>query len=263
MTDCAYETDTDRGSPVAMHEELDHLAGVVVERRSFLSVAAAAIGAGALGRASFGPPAVAAEPRLTLPEFRQAFVPIARDLLRDVSRMGEDRYLHTLASFAVRLADVPVPEMRRTTKGDGPHNFIGANEGGDDDPFVVLHWRLESGAKIGLHPHTYGNVVTLGLDGEAVVQNYEMVGDADFERVAPFPVRKVHEQILRPGEINFVPLSHGYVHGFVAGPSGARGLDITTRIREKTRNASLEVSPKAIDAARGLYEGTWRFEREK
>jgi hypothetical protein len=246
-----------------MHEELDSLPGVAVERRSFLGVAAAAIGATALGRPQICPPPLAAETRLSLPEFLAVFVPIARDLLRDASRMGEDRYLHTLASFAVRLADVPIPEMRQTSKGEGPHTFIGANDAGDDCPFVVLHWRMDPGSKIALHPHTYGNVVTLGLDGEAVIQNYEMVGSADFERVGPFPVRKVHEQILCPGEINFVPLAHGYVHGFVAGPSGARGLDITTRIHEKRPNASLEISPKPIDAARGLYEGTWRFERAK
>ena len=90
-----------------------------------------------------------------------------------------------------------------------------------------------------------------------------MVGSADFDRVAPFPVRRVHEQILRAGEINFVPLAHGYVHRFVAGPSGARGLDITTRIRERRPNSTLDISPTPLDATRGLYEGTWRFEREK
>ncbi len=246
-----------------MKDELERLAGVSVERRSFLGVASAAIGAAALGRPTIGPFARTKEARLNLAEFVKEFVPMARDLLRDGSRTGEDRYLHALASFAVRLADVPVPEMRQNGKGDGPHTFIGANEIGDDAPFVVLHWRMEPGSKVGLHPHTYGNVVTLGLEGEAVIENYEMVGDADFDRVAPFPVRKVHEQILLPGDVNLVPLAHGYVHGFVAGPSGARGLDITTRIRERRPNASLEVATKPVDSARGLYEGVWRFEDKK
>jgi quercetin dioxygenase-like cupin family protein len=246
-----------------MFDEFDRVPGVIVERRSFLSVAAAAICATTQGRRAVGPLAPTAEPRLTLPEFLKAVVPVARELVADTTRMGEDRYLHTLASFAVRLVDVPVPEMRRITKGDGPHNFIGANETDDDCPFVVLHWRMEPRARVSLHPHTYGNVVTLGLEGEALIQNYEVDGVADYERATPFTVRKTHEQILRPGEINLVPLAHGYVHGFVAGPKGARGLDITTRIRDKQPNVALEVAATPIDAARGLYEGTWRFEGKK
>jgi quercetin dioxygenase-like cupin family protein len=244
-----------------MHHAADPARGL--ERRSFLGAAAAALGATALGDRHLSPLLRGPETRLTFPEFVRAFGPVAKELVGDTSRLGEDRYLHTLASYAVRLVDVPVPEMRQTSKGDGPRNFMGVNDGGEDDPFVVLHWRLEPGARIGLHPHIYGNVVTLGLEGEARIQNYETVGAPDFDRRDPFQVRKIHEQILRPGEINVVPLSHGYVHGFVAGPAGARGLDITTRIRPKRPTPSLEVSPKAIDAARGVYEGTWRYEEKK
>jgi len=244
-----------------MQDEIDPSRGL--ERRSFLGVAAAALGTAALGQSRFSPSLPGSEARLTFAEFVRGFGPMGRELVRDTSRMGEDRYLHTLASFAVRLVDVPIPEMRQTSKGDGPRNFIGVNEVGEDDPFVVLHWRMEPGSRIGLHPHLYGNVVTLALEGEAMIQNYEMVGDADFDRRDPFPVRKVHEQILRPGGINIVPLAHGYIHGFVAGPAGARGLDITTRIRAKRPTPSLEVSQKAIDAARGVYEGTWRPEEKK
>jgi hypothetical protein len=243
-----------------MQDSLDRSRGP--ERRSFLGVAAAAFGTAAFGHRQISTALADPRSRLTFPEFVRAFGPIARELVRDTSRLGEDRYLHTLASYAVRLVDVPIPELRQTTKGPGPHNFMGANDVGDDDPFVVLHWRMEPGSRIGLHPHIYGNVVTLGLEGDAVIQNYEVVGVPDFDCTASFQVRKIHEQILRPGEINIVPLSHGYVHGFVAGPSGARGLDITTRIRDKRPTPSLEVSPRPLDAARGLYEGTWRYEKK-
>jgi hypothetical protein len=243
-----------------MHREPDPSRGL--ERRSFLGVAAATFGTAALGRRPFSAPLPGSQTRLAFPEFVKAFVPIARELVRDTSRMGEDRYLQTLASYAVRLVDVPVPELEPWGMGEGPKKFIGSNEVGEDCPFVVLHWRMEPGSKIGLHPHIYGNVVTLGLEGEAVIQNYEVDGEPDFDRQGPFPVRRIHEQILRPGEINLVPLSHGYVHGFVAGPAGARGLDITTRIRPKRPTPSLDVSQKPIDAARGVYEGTWRYEKK-
>lgn len=242
-----------------MREGHDGGDNVVYERRSFLGLAAAAIAEAARGGRTSRSPTIGEDLRLTVAEFAKIFVPMARELLRDTSRMGEDRYLHTLASLAVRLVDVPVPELRQNSKGDLPKTFIGANEIGDDAPFVVLHWKMEPSAKVGLHPHTYGNVVTLGLEGEAVIENYEMVGEPDFDRKEPFDVRKVHEQILRPFDTNLVPLSHGYVHGFTAGPSGARGLDITTRIREKRPNATLKVSPKSGNAGFGIFEGRWVF----
>jgi hypothetical protein len=243
-----------------MQKAIDSSRGL--ERRSFLGAAAAALGAATLGTRDAFAASARPETRLTFAEFVRAASPVARDLVGDTSRMGEDRYLHTLASFAVRLAEVPVPEMNQTSKGDGPRTFIGVNDTDDDCPFVVLHWRLEAGARIGLHPHIYGNVVTLGLEGEALIQNYEVAGEPDFDRKEPFQVRRIHVQILRPAEINLVPLAHGYVHGFVAGPSGARGLDITTRIKEKRRTPSLVVSEKPIDAARGLFEGTWRYDEK-
>ena len=163
---------------LSMQDELDPSRGL--ERRSFLGVAAAAFGTAALGHEPilFSSPRFGSAPHVSRVRARPSR-PIARDLVRDTSRIGEDRYLHTLASFAVRLVDVPIPEMRQTSKGDGPQNFMGVNEVGDDDPFVVLHWRTGARrSRIGLHPHLYGNVVTLGLEGEAVIQNYEMVGDA-------------------------------------------------------------------------------------
>lgn len=198
-----------------------------------------------------------ADAHLSYEEFLKEVVPIARELVRDDSRVGEDRYLHTLASYAVRLSGVPEPEMRQNSKGDGPKTFIGANEGGD--PFNVLHWRMEPGASISIHAHTYGNVVTVGLQGAARIQNFEMVGEPDFAARSTFIVRKCQEQILLPGTINLVPLAHGYCHGFRAGASGARGLDITTRIREKRPSPVLDVSARATDADFALFEASWKL----
>ncbi len=50
------------------------------------------------------------------------------------------------------------------------------------------------------HAHTYGNVVTLGLEGQARVRNYERVDPRlDFETDQPFQVRKTIEQVLTAG----------------------------------------------------------------
>jgi hypothetical protein len=190
--------------------------------------------------------------QVTYDDFLREVVPIAKRLVADTSLRGQDLYLHAVAACAVKLADVKPPEMRANGNG----TFIGANDGGD--PFVVLHWRMEPGSKIGVHPHIYGNVVTLGLEGEARIANYEVVGARDWDAKEPFVVRRTVEQWLTPGAINLVNLERNYMHGFTAGPAGARGLDITTRIREKRDSPSLLIE-KPLDAERGTFEARWKY----
>ena len=193
---------------------------------------------------------------LDFPGFLAEAVPLASDLVGDTSLAGQDRYLRALASLAAGLRDVPVPEMNETTGESSPaRTFLGVNE--CDAPFNVLHWRLEPGARIGLHPHIYGNVMTLCLEGEVRIENYEMVGARDFETQEPFHVRRSTDQALTPGDVNLVNLEHGYVHGFVAGPEGARGLDLTTIVRAKRPTPRLVVG-EPVDAARALFAAHWK-----
>lgn len=227
--------------------------GVFVERRSFFTVAAAALAAAGL-------PGMARARRLderrdsfTYEDFLAEAVPAAKSLVAETSIKGQDRYLFTLAALAVRVNDVAQPQMR----ANGPGKFIGANDGGD--PFVVLHWRMEAGARIEPHPHIYGNVVTLGLEGEALVENYEVEGERDWLTKEPFAVRRTVSQWLTHGGINVVNLERNYCHGFTAGPNGARGLDITTRLRPRQDSPSLIVG-RALDDSRARFEGSWRYE---
>jgi hypothetical protein len=193
---------------------------------------------------------------LDLAGFLNEAVPLAEELVGDTSAAGQDRYLHALAALAVGLRDVPVPEMRVTSPaGAAAKTFLGANE--CEGPFTLLHWRLEPGARIELHPHIYGNVLTVCLEGEVRIENYEMDGVPDFDTRTPFHVRRTNDQALTRGALNLVNLEHGYVHGFTAGPGGARGLDITTRIKPKRATPTLEVG-KPVDAARALFEAQWR-----
>jgi hypothetical protein len=218
------------------------------------------LGAALLGLVAPARAAAASRARpagLDFDEFLAEAIPQARDLVGDTSRAGQDRYLLALASLAACLCDVPIPEMWETTaEGSPAKTFMGVNE--CDAPFNVLHWRLEPGAVIGLHPHIYGNVVTVQLEGEMHVENYEMVEERDFERKDPFTLRRSTDQVLLPGDVNLVSLEHNYVHGFTAGPEGARGLDITTIIREKKPTPRLVVGPER-DAARRLFEGRWHY----
>ncbi|MGQ0551827.1 MAG: hypothetical protein ACT4PU_01240 [Planctomycetota bacterium] len=225
--------------------------------RAALGAAPAAAHAALFGapRGALLPPDEAGE-ALSLEEFFARAVPSAREHLEYKTRFGEDRYLLLLAALAVRLEAVPLPEFRRVSKGDGPGHFLGHNEAPEDSPFSVLHWKLEPGAVIRHHPHTYGSVVTVGLEGEARITNYETVETADYEATGTFVVRRTQDQILRPHDINLVPLSHGFIHGFVAGPEGARGLDVTTRVHSRQPNFGVELG-ETVDAARALFEARW------
>ena len=229
--------------------------GLVVERRCFLKTLA--VGFGALSIRGVATAHLAgSDERLTYEEFLKAVAPVARRLVGDTSLAGQQRYLLTLASYAVRLADAPVPAMRDSGQGAGPGTFIGAIPGGE--PFIVLHWRMEPGTIIRPHAHTYGNVLTLALEGEIRVENYEMVGARDFDAKGTFKARKTQSQILTPGQVNLVNLERDYIHGFEAGARGGRGLDITTRIKERRETTPyLNLSKKPIETEPGVYEASW------
>lgn len=226
--------------------------GVTVERRCFLTTVALALGALAI-------PATATEKfatdeRISYEEFLKEVIPVAKKLVADTSLAGQHHYLLTLASYAVRMADVNMPQMRDSGQGAGPGTFIGSNPGGD--PFIVLHWRMEPGSIIRPHAHTYGNVLTLGLEGEVRVENFEMMGVRDFDAKGTFKARKTQSQILTPGQVNLVNLERDYVHGFQASAKGGRGLDFTTRIKERRPTTPyLNLSSKQVET--GVYEASW------
>lgn len=229
--------------------------GVVVERRCFMKTAALAFG-------SLSIPGVAtahlgrSNERLTYEEFLKEVVPVARKLVSDTSLAGQQRYLLTIASYAVRMADAPVPAMRDSGQGAGAGTFIGAIPGAD--PFIVLHWRMEPGSIIRPHAHTYGNVMTLALEGEVRVENFEMVGARDFDARGTFKARKTQSQLLTPGQVNLVNLESGYVHSFQAGTRGGRGLDITTRIKPRRETTPyLKLANKPVEIEPGVYEASW------
>lgn len=226
--------------------------GLVVKRRSFLAVASLALATAPLRAAeSLRPRAQSPEP-WTVEEFVAEAVPIAKQLVLDGSIIGQDRYLHTLASLAVRLGAVPFPANANDL---GKGHWIGNNYAGE--PFVVLHWKLAPRAVIRPHPHLYGNVVTLGIEGECRVSNYEVKGTPDYETKGTFQVERTIDQILGPGDVNLVNLDRNSIHGFEAGAAEVRGLDITTRIRPKRPTPSLVIESGSFDSASRTFAARW------
>ena len=231
--------------------------GVVVERRSLFKTIGAALALLSLPRLEAANATEIANNELSFAEFLALANPIAKTLVADTSIVGQDRYLLTLASFAVRLTDVAAPEMRDSGQGAGPGTFIGFNPGGE--PFTVLHWKMNPNTSIRIHAHTYGNVVTLGLEGDARIENYEMVSAKAFNPDTTFSVRRTRQQWLTRGGVNLVNLERDYIHGNTAGPNGARGLDITPRIRPKAAAPYL-IFTKKSDESSNVREAKWSIE---
>jgi len=97
---------------------------MVMERRSFMASLLGALAGAAPPRNS------------TLAQFLAEANPLAKRLVADTSLSGQDRYLLSLASLAVQLDDVPVPDLRDSGQGMGAGTFIGLNPGGD--PFTIV-----------------------------------------------------------------------------------------------------------------------------
>jgi hypothetical protein len=240
-------------------EELEVSPGFFVERRSLLA---------GLGGMMFGITPAArslaalnerAGEGLSFAQFLAEANPVAQRLLENASVSGQDKYLRSIAALASGLTDVPIPDKwNNTDQGETPESYrIGFIPGGD--PFTVLHWRLEPGAICRPHAHTYGNVVSIGIEGIVRVRNYEVVGGPNYEFEGTFQVRKTVDQLLERGSINLVSLEKNYIHGFVAGPNGARGLDITTRLKPRPAHSTpyLSIGNSKVGEFPSTYDASW------
>jgi len=252
---------TARVVPHAAEEEVSP--GCIIERRFVL----AGLG-GMLVTALPGAQLVAASDddagvARSFEQFLATANPVARDLVADASIGGQDRYLRSVAALASGLQGVPLPgKWNFSAQGDAPESYaIGFIPGGD--PFRVLQWRLEPGASCRPHAHTYGNVVTLGLEGVARIRNYEVVGAPDYGFGGTFQVRQTVQQLLGPGAVNLVSLHRNYIHEIVAGPDGARGLDITTPLLERPDHGTpyLSMGEAPTDDLARIFDASWAFDK--
>jgi hypothetical protein len=158
----------------------------------------------------------AADAAGSLDAFVAAAQPIARRLVADASRAGQDAYVYQLAALAVRLRQVPPRPLFPFAAAPGAR-LAPAYRG---SPFFVIEWRLEPHARLPPHDHPSYSVCTVALDGEAEVEHYEPLPDAR--------LRKTRESLLQPGSVDTLSAWRDNIHAFRAGPRGAHGLDITT-----------------------------------
>ena len=244
-------------------EEVEVSPGFFIKRRSALVGLGGFLLSLAPSAKSFATLSEFVNEDLPFDQFLAQANPLAQRLVGDVSASGQYRYLRSIAALASKLHSVPIPgKWNNTDQGETPKSYrIGFNPGGD--PFKVLHWRLEPGAICRPHAHTYGNVVSIGLEGLARVRNYEVVGGPNYESGGTFLVRQTVDQLLEPGSVNLVSLVKNYIHGFDAGPDGARGLDITTPLKPRPVHSTpyLSIGKTPVDEFHRTFEASWVYNK--
>jgi hypothetical protein len=196
--------------------------------------------------------------RLDWESFVKQCVPVAEELHRDSSVSGQEAYLHWLASMIARArtAEIPKAKLGRFGKLEPPVSFGVSYRG---TPFFIVEWKLEPGAFLPPHCHPNASVCTVGLEGEARIRNFEIIGQAlEFSSRQTFLVRETHNEIMAQGRINTLSSMRDNIHTFQAGKIGARGIDISTYHGPDVGFSFLDIASKPKEPEGHMFEAVWK-----
>src|SRR5207237_47906 len=112
----------------------------------------------------------------------------------------EENYLQQVAALTGQIDRVP-----DATMGE-PYKEVmrtGMNYRGSG--IVVIQWSMEAGLTYPAHNHPHYNGVTMGLEGECRIRNFDIVGNApDLDSKKAFEVRETQNQLLTPGRVTSI-----------------------------------------------------------
>ena len=228
--------------------------GIEIERRALLWLPFALAGGGLLR----GVPGQDALTPLTRDELGKQWLALAREL-GSLPKEFDESYAAQLAGLIARVPIDALPKLdaRSARRGGG---FMG----GPSWlllPCVTVEFRMDPGAVLRPHNHPPQVVVTLCAEGEATYRHFEIEGEAppcttiDGE---PFEVRETRSGLLLPGRTTALTRMRDGIHGFTAGPAGARLIDFTFSLTEDVETFSyVEVSSEPTEPERRLFEATW------
>jgi hypothetical protein len=196
--------------------------------------------------------------RLDWESFIKQCVPVAEELHKDSSTSGQEAYLHWLASMIARArtAEIPKAKLGRFGKLQPPVSFGVSYRG---TPFFIVEWKLDPGAFLPPHCHPNASVCTVGLEGEACIRNFEIIGHApEFSSRQSFLVRETHNEIMAQGRINTLSSMRDNIHTFQAGKTGARGIDISSYHGPDVGFSFLEIAGKPKEPEGRIFEAAWK-----
>ena len=238
--------------------------GVVVERRTLLFLPAAWVGGRLLvgapiqGQAT-GDDAIAPEQGSFAPlshaDFGRRWQALARELGLAPSQCDES-YAAQLAGLVARLPLSALPPLTSPRRSPGfaagPTWFL--------EPCVMIEFQMEPGAALRLHNHPPQVVLTLCAEGEVAYRHFEVEGQAPpcTEIGGTFHARETRSGFLTTGRTTALTRVRDGIHGFAAGPQGARIVDFTVSTTADIETFSyIELAPEPRDAERRVFEASW------
>lgn len=249
--------------------------GVQLERRSLLRFSAATVAAGlvaacsapgrrgasaaASDRAVTGEAVPAAAGRgagaigasLDITEFLDEMYPRAGRFASSGAQ-GEEAYLMAIAELMTRL-EMPTREETRAA-------MRAFRERVDKDSFgiAVVKFKLGPGKGFSHHDHRDYNGVILGVEGEAHVRNFDILGDNPVPpKGETFQIRQTRDDLILPGRFSTLATNRDNVHELVAGPEGATVLDVFTFTKPSSKSYFMDVEAEPRDAERKIYDAAW------
>lgn len=189
--------------------------------------------------------------------FQKLCLPVAGELHKDPSAQGQEAYLHWIASMISRARESEIPRAKVGRFGKlEPEVSFGVGYRGK--PFFIVEWQLEPRAFLPPHCHPNASVCTVGLEGEARIRNFEIVGQApEFSSSKTFLVRETHNEVIASGRINTLSSIRDNIHTFQAGKTGARGIDISTYHGPDVGFSFLRIAGKPRESEGYIYEAVW------
>jgi hypothetical protein len=143
-----------------------------------------------------------------------------------MDRRGQDAYVLRAAAQALTIASIPRPDFF-PMGAHAPGVEVGPV--GRAGPAMIIRYRLAPGGILPPHNHPNYSVATIGIAGDAIVQQFEIVGEMPaFSSSTGFNVRRVAERRLGAGDVVALSPQHDNIHTFVAGANGAEFYDVTT-----------------------------------
>lgn len=172
----------------------------------------------------------------------------------------DDGHLHALLSDLARL-DVTAFPPRKVDAYSDEHFTSGPILGSPE--FLVLEFEMAPDAIITPHNHVGYSFVSVGVEGETTVRHYEPEPGSPAPDVhdTPFALREVQRTLVTRGRSSSLTRTRANIHGFRAGPAGARFLDFGVHHRDAgggyTTFSKLVIDETPSDAARGVHTARW------
>jgi hypothetical protein len=124
---------------------------------------------------------------------------------------------------------------------------------------ALVQWRMGPNLAYQAHNHPNYNQVTLGIEGECRIRNWQPVGGKTPARDAgPFEVRATQDNLLLPGGVaSIFSTARDNIHDLESGSDGVRGIDLMTLVGEHVGFSFVDIAPEPSDARRRIHRATW------